>query len=82
MPAWQIRGPTRGTAKSWRERYPELGAKVERITRADGPRHRLGGHRDLGLARQAGAHRAIAGGQRGALSRSARPMSSTPAANA
>jgi long-chain acyl-CoA synthetase len=32
MPAWQIQGPTRGTARSWRERYPELGAQVERIT--------------------------------------------------
>ena len=31
MPAWQVQGPTRGTTTSWRERYPELGAKVERI---------------------------------------------------
>jgi acyl-CoA synthetase (AMP-forming)/AMP-acid ligase II len=31
MPAWQIQGPTRGSAASWRERYPELGAQVERI---------------------------------------------------
>jgi acyl-CoA synthetase (AMP-forming)/AMP-acid ligase II len=32
MPAWQIQGPTRGTARSWRDVYPELRAKVERIT--------------------------------------------------
>jgi acyl-CoA synthetase (AMP-forming)/AMP-acid ligase II len=31
MPAWQVQGPTRGTARSWRELYPELGARVERI---------------------------------------------------
>ena len=31
MGAWEIRGPTRGTCKSWREVYPELGAQVERI---------------------------------------------------
>jgi long-chain acyl-CoA synthetase len=36
MPAWQIQGPTRGSAKSWRERYPELGAQVERITAPTG----------------------------------------------
>ena len=32
MPAWQIQGPTRGSAMSWRGLYPELGAQVERIT--------------------------------------------------
>ncbi len=36
MPAWQIQGPTRGSAKSWRELYPELGAQVERITAPHG----------------------------------------------
>ena len=36
MPAWQIQGPTRGTAKSWRELYPELGAKVERVNAPKG----------------------------------------------
>ena len=32
MSAWDIQGPTRGTCKSWREVYPELGRQVERIT--------------------------------------------------
>jgi acyl-CoA synthetase (AMP-forming)/AMP-acid ligase II len=32
MPAWQITGPTRGTARSWRDLHPELGTMVERIT--------------------------------------------------
>lgn len=32
MGAWEIRGPTRGTCKSWRDVYPELGAQVTRIT--------------------------------------------------
>jgi long-chain acyl-CoA synthetase len=36
MGAWQIKGPTRGSAKSWRELYPELGAKVERISAPTG----------------------------------------------
>jgi len=31
MPAWQVQGPTRGTAKSWRDLYPELREQVERI---------------------------------------------------
>jgi long-chain acyl-CoA synthetase len=31
MSAWDIQGPTRGTCKSWREVYPELGRQVERI---------------------------------------------------
>ncbi|MGL6110483.1 MAG: class I adenylate-forming enzyme family protein [Rubrivivax sp.] len=31
MPAWQIQGPTRGTCKSWRELYPQLGASVTSI---------------------------------------------------
>ena len=69
MPAWQIQGPARGTAKSWRDLYPELRAQVERITAPLRPRHRLGRHRDLGLARPAGAHRSAAGRQRGALPR-------------
>lgn len=32
MGAWDVRGPVRGMAKSWRDIYPELAAKVERIT--------------------------------------------------
>ena len=32
MSAWDIQGPTRGTCKSWREVYPELGRQVERIS--------------------------------------------------
>ena len=36
MPAWQVQGPTRGSAGSWRELYPELGAQVERITAPSG----------------------------------------------
>ncbi len=32
MGAWEIKGPTRGTCKSWRELYPELGAQVTRVT--------------------------------------------------
>jgi acyl-CoA synthetase (AMP-forming)/AMP-acid ligase II len=32
MGAWDIKGPARGTCRSWREAYPELGAQVERIT--------------------------------------------------
>ena len=32
MSASDIQGPTRGTCKSWRDVYPELGAQVERIT--------------------------------------------------
>ncbi len=32
MPAWQIQGPARGSAKSWRDLYPELRDQVERIT--------------------------------------------------
>lgn len=32
MSASDIQGPTRGTCKSWRDLYPELGAQVERIT--------------------------------------------------
>jgi acyl-CoA synthetase (AMP-forming)/AMP-acid ligase II len=31
MPAWQVQGPTRGSARSWRELHPELRAQVERI---------------------------------------------------
>lgn len=36
MGAWEIRGPTRGTCKSWREVYPDLAAQVERITAPTG----------------------------------------------
>jgi acyl-CoA synthetase (AMP-forming)/AMP-acid ligase II len=36
MSAWDIQGPTRGTCKSWREMYPELGRQVERITAPSG----------------------------------------------
>ena len=36
MGAWDIKGPTRGTCKSWRDVYPELGAQVERITAPTG----------------------------------------------
>jgi len=36
MSAWDIQGPTRGTCKSWRELYPELGRQVERITAPSG----------------------------------------------
>lgn len=36
MGAWDIKGPTRGTCKSWREVYPDLGAQVERITAPSG----------------------------------------------
>ena len=32
MGAWEIKGPTRGTCRSWRDVYPELGAQVTRIT--------------------------------------------------
>ncbi len=32
MPAWQVQGPTRGSAKSWRDAYPELRQQVERIS--------------------------------------------------
>ena len=32
MGAWEIKGPARGTCRSWRDLYPELGAQVERIT--------------------------------------------------
>jgi acyl-CoA synthetase (AMP-forming)/AMP-acid ligase II len=32
MSASDIQGPTRGTCKSWRELYPELGRQVEQIT--------------------------------------------------
>ena len=32
MGAWEIKGPARGTCKSWRDLYPELGAQVTRIT--------------------------------------------------
>ncbi len=32
MPAWQVQGPTRGSAKSWRDQYPELREQVERIS--------------------------------------------------
>lgn len=32
MPAWQVQGPTRGSARSWRDQYPELRNQVERIT--------------------------------------------------
>ena len=32
MPAWQLQGPTRGSAKSWRDLYPELRDQVERIS--------------------------------------------------
>ncbi len=31
MPAWQVQGPTRGSAKSWCDVYPELREQVERI---------------------------------------------------
>jgi long-chain acyl-CoA synthetase len=31
MPAWQVQGPTRGSAKSWCDIYPELREQVERI---------------------------------------------------
>lgn len=31
MGAWEVRGPTRGICKSWRDVYPELAAKVTRI---------------------------------------------------
>ena len=36
MSASDIQGPTRGTCKSWRDVYPELGQKVERITAPHG----------------------------------------------
>jgi long-chain acyl-CoA synthetase len=36
MPAWQVQGPTRGSAKSWRDLYPELREQVERITAPTG----------------------------------------------
>jgi hypothetical protein len=36
MSAWDIQGPTRGTCKSWREMYSELGQQVERITAPSG----------------------------------------------
>ena len=32
MGAWDVKGPARGTAKSWRDLYPELQQQVERIT--------------------------------------------------
>lgn len=32
MGAWDVRGPVRGMAKSWRDIDPDLAAKVERIT--------------------------------------------------
>ena len=31
MGAWEIKGPARGTCRSWRDVYPELGQSVERI---------------------------------------------------
>lgn len=31
MGAWEVKGPTRGTCKSWRDIYPELGKQVTRI---------------------------------------------------
>jgi acyl-CoA synthetase (AMP-forming)/AMP-acid ligase II len=36
MGAWTIQGPARGTCRSWRDVYPELGAQVERITAPTG----------------------------------------------
>jgi long-chain acyl-CoA synthetase len=36
MGAWDIKGTARGTCKSWREVYPDLGAMVERITAPSG----------------------------------------------
>jgi acyl-CoA synthetase (AMP-forming)/AMP-acid ligase II len=36
MGAWDIKGPARGTCRSWREAYPELGAQVERIVAPTG----------------------------------------------
>ncbi|MCX7272370.1 MAG: AMP-binding protein, partial [Burkholderiales bacterium] len=36
MGAWEIKGPARGTCRSWRDLYPELGAQVERITAPTG----------------------------------------------
>ena len=32
MGAWDVKGPARGTAKSWRALYPDLQQQVERIT--------------------------------------------------
>jgi fatty-acyl-CoA synthase len=36
MPAWQIHGPARGSGRSWRERYPHLGAMAARLRREHG----------------------------------------------
>jgi len=36
MGAWTVQGPARGTCRSWRDVYPELGAQVERITAPTG----------------------------------------------
>lgn len=32
MATWEIRGPTRGMCRSWRDVYPELAASVERVS--------------------------------------------------
>jgi len=34
--AWEVRAPVKGMAKSWRDVYPELATKVERITAPTG----------------------------------------------
>jgi acyl-CoA synthetase (AMP-forming)/AMP-acid ligase II len=36
MGAWEVRGPTKGTCKSWREVYPEFAPQVERIVAPSG----------------------------------------------
>jgi long-chain acyl-CoA synthetase len=36
MGAWEVKGPTRGVCKSWRDVYPELAAQVAKITAPTG----------------------------------------------
>ena len=36
MGAWEVRGPTRGVCKSWRDIYPELAAQVTKIVAPKG----------------------------------------------
>lgn len=31
MASWEVKGPVKGMGKSWRDKYPQLAAKVERI---------------------------------------------------
>lgn len=31
MPSWEVKGPVRGLGKSWRDMFPELASRVERI---------------------------------------------------